>query len=111
MPDVVRSLHQRLPGAEVRFEMLPDDDPIAALLDDRLDVALVTKLTGDVNRARLEQTLRRRAARRRQRPPSAGGPPSTATDFADVRLVLCDSYDQTEPRRAIADPPERVRGG
>jgi LysR family transcriptional regulator, regulator for metE and metH len=107
MPDVVRSLHQRLPGAEVRFEMLPDDDPIAALLDDRLDVALVTKLTGDVNRVRLERLFDDELrAVVNARHPLAARDRLTATDFADVRLVLCDSYDQTRsPVVPLPIPP------
>ena len=55
MANVVPSLRRQLPGTELRIEPLPDDDPIAALLDDRLDVALVTKLDGDVNHVRLER--------------------------------------------------------
>ena len=107
MADVVRSLHQQLPGTELRVEPLPDDDPIAALLDDRLDVALVTKLTGDVNRVRLERLfddeLRAVVSARH---PWASRASVAATDFADVHLVLCDSYDQTRtPVVPLPIPP------
>ena len=107
MPDVVRSLHHQLPGTEVRFEALPDDDPIAALVDDRLDVALVTKLTGDVNRVRLERLFDDELrAVVNARHPLASRASLAATDFADVQLVLCDSYDQTRtPTVPLPIPP------
>jgi LysR family transcriptional regulator, regulator for metE and metH len=107
MTDVVRSLHEQLPGTELRFEVLADDDPIAALLDDRLDVALVTKLTGDVNRVRLERLFdtELRAVLNAHHP-LAGRAHLTATDFADVHLVLCDSYDQARvPTVPLPIPP------
>jgi LysR family transcriptional regulator for metE and metH len=107
LTDVARSLYQRLPGTELRFEVLPDDDPIAALLDDRLDVALVTKLTGDVNRVRLERLFDDELrAVVNTRHPLATRDRLTATDFADVHLVLCDSYDQTRtPIVPLPIPP------
>ena len=95
MADVVRSLHQQLPGTELRVQPLPDDDPIAALLDDRLDVALVTKLDGDVNRVRLERLfddeLRAVVSSRH---PWARRASVAAADFDDVHVVLYDGYDQ-----------------
>ena len=105
--DVMRSLHQQLPGTELRLEVLSDDDPIAALLDDRLDVALVTKLTGDVNHVRLERLFddELRAVVNAGHP-LAGRASLTATDFADVNLVLCQSYDQTRtPIVPLPIPP------
>ena len=97
MADVARSLHQRLPDAELRVEPLPDDEPIAALLDDRLDVALVTKLDHDVNRVRLEHLFddELRAVVKLE-PPRAHRASVAATDFDEVHLVLCDSYDQAK---------------
>jgi LysR family transcriptional regulator for metE and metH len=107
MTDVVRSLHQRLPGAELRFELLPDDDPIAALLDDRLDVALVTKLTGDVNRVRLERLFDTELRAVVNAGHSLASQVSlAAADFADVHLVLCEGYDQTRtPTVPLPIPP------
>jgi LysR family transcriptional regulator for metE and metH len=96
MPAVVRSLRERLPGAELRIERLSDDEPLAALLDERLDVALVDKLDGDVNRVRLDRLFDDEllavvgAAH-----PWAGRVSVAAEDFDDVHLVLCDAYDQT----------------
>ena len=105
--DVMRTLRQQLPGTELRFEVLADDDPIGALLDDRLDVALVTKLTGDVNRVRLERLFDDELrAVVNARHPLASRASLGATDFADVDLVLCDSYDQTRtPVVPLPIPP------
>jgi LysR family transcriptional regulator for metE and metH len=95
MADVVRSLHRQLPGTELRVEPVPDDDPIAALVDGRLDVALVTKLDGDVNRVRLERLFddELRAVVSTGHP-WADQASVAAADFDQVHLVLCDSYDQ-----------------
>ena len=97
MADVARSLHQRLPDTELRVEPLPDDEPIAALLDDRLDVALVTKLDHDVNRVRLEHLFddELRAVVSSSHP-WAHRASVAAADFDEVHLVLCDSYDQAK---------------
>ena len=95
MAHVLRTVHQQLPGTEVRVEALPDDDPIAALLDDRLDVALVTKLDPDVNRVRLahlfDDELRAVVSSTH---PWAKRASVAAADFDEVHLVLCDGYDQ-----------------
>ena len=89
-------MHRQLPGTELRIEPLPDDDPIAALLDDRLDVALVTKLDGDVNRVRLERLFddELRAVVSSSHP-WADRASVAAADFAEVHLVLCEGYDQS----------------
>lgn len=96
MPAVVRSMRERLPGTQLRIEQLPDDDPLAALLDERIDVALVTKLDGDVNRVRLDRLFddELRAVVSASHP-WAGRKRVTADDFDDVHVVLCDTYDQT----------------
>jgi LysR family transcriptional regulator for metE and metH len=107
MADVVRPLHQRLPRTELRVEPLPDDDPIAALLDERLDVALVTKLDHDVNRVRLERLfddeLRAVVSSSHQ---WANRASVAAADFGEVHLVLCDGYDQSRvPPMPLPIPP------
>jgi LysR family transcriptional regulator for metE and metH len=107
MAHVLRALHQQLPDTEFRVEPLVDDDPFAALLDDRLDVALVTKLDHDVNRVRLERLfddeLRAVVSSRH---PWSDRANVAAADFDDVHLVLCDSYDQTRtPAVPLPIPP------
>ena len=107
MADVPHSLHQQHPGTELRVERLPDNDLVAGLLDDRLDVALVTKLDGDVNRVRLERLFddelrvvvsSRHPLARRER--------VVAADFDDANLVLYDGYDQTRtPAVPLPIPP------
>ena len=107
MADVPHSLHQQHPGTELRVEQLPDNDLVAGLLDDRLDVALVTKLDGDVNRVRLERlfddelrvvVISRHPLARREK--------VVAADFDDANLVLYDGYDQTRtPAVPLPIPP------
>ena len=107
MTDVVPSLHQRLPGTELRVEPLPADDPLAALLDDRLDVALVSKLDRDVNHVRLERLFddELRAVVSSSHP-WANLARVAASDFDDVHLVLYDGYDQARtPAMPLPIPP------
>ena len=112
MAHVLRSLHQQLPGTEVRVESLPDDDPIAALLDDRLDVALVTKLDHDVNRVRLEHLFddELRAV------VSSSHPWANRASVARRRLrrgasrALRQLRPGEDARRAVADPARRPPG-
>lgn len=107
MAPVLRSLHQQLPGTELRLEPAHGDDALNALLDDRLDVALVTKLDHDVNRVRLERLFddELRAVVSSSHP-WAGRASVAAADFDDVHLVLYDSYDQTRtPAVPLPIPP------
>ena len=107
MTGVVPSLHQRLPGTELRVEPLPADDPLAALLDDRLDVALVSKLDRDVNHVRLERLFddELRAVVSSSHP-WANLSRVAASDFDDVHLVLYDGYDQARtPAMPLPIPP------
>ncbi len=95
MSDVVRSVHEQLPETELRVEPLEDDDPLGALLDDRLDVALVTKLNGDVNRVRLDRLFDDEMRAVVSAHHSWASQASvTAADFDNVHLILCDGYDQ-----------------
>ena len=49
LPEVLRELRERQPGAEVRIETVPDDETIAVLLDAQIDVALINKLHGQAD--------------------------------------------------------------
>ena len=95
LPEVLRALREREPGAEVRIETVPDDETIAALLDARIDVALINKLDRQVDHVRLQRLfddeLRAVVASSH---PWAGRAHVAAADFVDVHLVLCESYDQ-----------------
>jgi LysR family transcriptional regulator, regulator for metE and metH len=94
LPDVLRSFRGQLPGAEVRIEAVPDDDLITALLDHRLDVALVTKLSRQMDSVRLQRLFDdEMCAVVASSHPLAEGDRMNAEDFADVHLVLYDTYD------------------
>ena len=113
MPDVVRSLHQRLPGSpKCASKCLPDDDPIAALLDDRLDVALVTKLDRrrqpSATHELFDDELR---AVVNARHPLAPGPTVSRPQTSPTCASCCaTATTRREPRRAIADPARRPSG-
>jgi LysR family transcriptional regulator for metE and metH len=96
LPEVLRELRERQPGAQVRIETVPDDETIAVLLDAQIDVALINKLHGQADRVRLQHLfddeLRAVVASSHR---WAGRTHVTAADFVDVHLVLCESYDQS----------------
>jgi LysR family transcriptional regulator for metE and metH len=96
LPDVLRTLREREPGAEVRIESLVHDELISALLDERIDVALINKLERQADRVRLQHVFDDEL--RAVVPSShrwADLTHVTAHDFDDVHLMLCDSYDQS----------------
>jgi LysR family transcriptional regulator for metE and metH len=110
----LRALRERHPGAEVRIETVPDDETISALLDARIDVALMNKLDREVDHARLQRLfddeLRAVVASSH---PWAHRAHVDAPDFVDVHLVLCESYDQDRvPPKPLPVPigaqPQRV---
>lgn len=106
LPDVVRAFREQHPGVEVRIEQVPGDDPVRALLEDRVDVALLAKPD------RLMEHIEARPLFDDQmvavvRPDHAwsGRQYVTARDFEDVHLVLYDIYDQSRvPRPALPLP-------
>jgi LysR family transcriptional regulator, regulator for metE and metH len=102
LPDILRSFRESVPGAEVRIESVPDDDLITALLDERLDVAIVTKLSRQMDAVRLERLFddEMRAVVAANHP-LADREYLSAADFADLHLVVYDTYD---PLRAPAIP-------
>jgi LysR family transcriptional regulator for metE and metH len=96
LPEVLRAFREREPGAEVRIESVPHDELISALLDERIDVAMIHKLERQADRVRLQHVFDDEL--RAVVPSShrwAGLPNVTAADFGDVHLMLCDSYDQS----------------
>ncbi|MDQ3542779.1 MAG: substrate-binding domain-containing protein, partial [Actinomycetota bacterium] len=71
LPPILRSFRARHPDAAVRIEAVTDDDVIGALLDDRLDVALVHKPERRMDLVEV------------------------TTLFDDTHLILYDGYDQS----------------
>lgn len=96
LPPVVRAYRERSPGVEVRIDTVPGDEPVPALLADRIDVGLVVKadrLTDGVTLTPLfEDEMVAVVAHDH---PWADRPFVEAADFDDVHLVLFDSYDPT----------------
>jgi LysR family transcriptional regulator, regulator for metE and metH len=94
LPDILRTFRERVPGAEIRIENVPDDDLITALIDERLDIAIVTKLSRQMDSVRLQRLFddEMRAVVAANHP-LADRDQLSAEDFADVHLVLYDTYD------------------
>jgi LysR family transcriptional regulator for metE and metH len=107
LPPILRRFRELEPHAEVRIETVPGDEPIAALLDDLVDVALVTKPDRQMDRVALtplfEDTMVAVVAADH---PWVGRSHVTARDFDDVHLILYDVYDPTRiPATALPLPP------
>jgi LysR family transcriptional regulator for metE and metH len=106
LPPVIRDFRTRRPGVDVRIEMVADDEPIPALLDELVDVALVIKPDRRMDQVELtplfaDDMVAVVAAGH----PWAGRHHVTARDFADVHLILYDAYDQTRiPARRLPVP-------
>lgn len=109
---VLQRFRERRPGVDVRIEQLSDDDPLGALVEDRIDLALVAKLDNRSNQVRLHRLFddELRAVVRAGHP-LASRSQLDADDVAAVHLVLSESYD---PRRSSPVPlplPPQMRPG
>jgi LysR family transcriptional regulator, regulator for metE and metH len=108
LPDVLHDFRQRQPGAEVRITSVADDDPIGALLDDLIDVALVTKPDRRMAQVELVSLFDdEMMAIVGPRHPWAGRSHVLPRDFDDAHLILYDVYDQSR----IPAPPLPVPHG
>lgn len=114
LPPIIRRLRELFPGTEVRIETVPNDEPIAALLDDRIDVGLVTKSDTRMDSVAMTPLFSDElVAVVPATHPFAGRSYLTAADFNGVDLILYDSYDQSRvPVPALPIPhgsrPRRV---
>lgn len=107
LPPVLRSFRQQHPDADVTIVNLPDDGHIAAIESGDLDVALVTKLERELDRVRLHELFddELQAIVAVDHPWARRAYVNTA-DFADVEVVLFDSYDQARvPSIPLPLPP------
>jgi len=112
LPDILRSFRQSWPATDVTIEPVPDNDHIDALLDHRLDLALITKLDRQMDRVRLHRLFDDELlAIVALDHPWTGQPFVTAEDFSGVHLVLFDSYDpKREPPVPLPIPPGATPG-
>ncbi len=102
LPPVIQGFRAQCPGAEVRIESLPADTLITALLEDRLDIALITKPDPQMDRLRLTALFDdEMVAVVPAGHPWAGLQHLTARDFDGAHLVLYDLYD---PSRVPSTP-------
>jgi LysR family transcriptional regulator for metE and metH len=107
LPPVISEFRDTHPGVEVRIEQVPGDEPVTALLEDRVDVALVTKPDRLMERIRTTPLFRdQMVAVVGTDHPWTSRTHVTARDFTDVHLVLYDIYDQSRrPTPALPLPP------
>jgi LysR family transcriptional regulator, regulator for metE and metH len=93
---------QHQPDVEVRIVTVVGDRPVTALLDDEIDVALVTKPDSRMDEVDLVELFEdEMVAVVRSGHPWEGRAYVTAQDITDAHLILYDAYDQS----AIPAPP------
>ena len=112
LPDMLRSFRQEWPGADVAIETIDDSEHIEAILDKRIDLALVTKLRPELDRVRLHRLFDDELVAV-VRPDHAwvGLPYATDTDFSEAHLILFDSYDPDRtPAIPLPIPPSAIPG-
>ena len=109
LPPVLKRFREQQPNIEIRIETVPGDDPIGALVDDRVDVALITKLDRQMDRVLLTPLFDDEMVAVVAGPhPWAARRYVTARDFDDAHLILYDVYDQTRiPSTPLPVPPRR----
>jgi LysR family transcriptional regulator for metE and metH len=109
---VLQRFRGRRPGVDVRIEQLSEDDPLGALLEDRVDLALVAKLDSRSNQVRLHRLFDDEVrAVVRTGHPLALRSHLDAGDIADAQLVLSDSYDPRRPSPVPLPLPPQMRPG
>jgi LysR family transcriptional regulator, regulator for metE and metH len=102
LPPVIRRFGERSPGVELRIEVVADEDPIAALLTDRIDVGLVTKGDRRSEAVCIQPLFEdEMVAIVPVEHHWAGRPFVEAPDFEGEHLIVFDSYD---PARVPALP-------
>lgn len=112
LPPVIAAFRSTHPGVEVRIEQVPGDEPVPALLDDRVDVALVAKPDRLMERVHSEPVFRdEMVAVVAANHPWATRSHVTARDFAGVHLVLYDVYDQSRTPTPALPLPAGARPG
>ena len=112
LPPLIRQFRQSHPGVEVRIEAVPGDEPIPALLADRIDVALVTKPDRRMDSVELALAFDdEMVAVVSVAHPWARRHHVTAGDFADAHLILYDIYDQTRMPATALPIPHGARPG
>ncbi len=94
LPDVVHRFRQQRPAANVVVEPDQDLSHVEALLEHRIDVALITQLDHQTDRVRLERIFDDElVAVVGTEHPWARKPYAGAKDFSDIHLMLFDSFD------------------
>ncbi|GAB4583707.1 LysR family transcriptional regulator [Nocardia sp. IFM 10818] len=95
---VMRELRINRPDSLIRVQNIGDEDPIDALLAQRIDVAVVTKLHSTADHVHLTHLMDdEMLAVVAPDHPWAARQHITAADFATENLILYDTYDPSRP--------------
>jgi LysR family transcriptional regulator for metE and metH len=109
LPPVVHAYGERFPGTEVRIESVPHDEPVAALLADRIDIGLVAKFDRRMESLRVDHLFDdAMVAVVPDGHPWAARPYVDGPEFNGVSLIVFESYD---PARVPALPLPIPPGG
>ncbi|WP_067539630.1 LysR family transcriptional regulator [Nocardia crassostreae] len=95
---VMRELRINRPDSLIRVQNIGDEDPVDALLAQRIDVAVVTKLHSTADQVRLTHLMDDdMLAVVAPTHPWATRDHVTGPDFATENLILYDTYDPSRP--------------
>lgn len=110
LPEALRAFLGAFPDAEVRHEAVPDDRPVPALLEDRVDVALVTKSDPAQERVATRPLFQDELiAVFAGDHAFAGRGWLEARHFSDVHLIVYDGYDPARVPHVPLPLPEGAR--
>jgi len=110
LPPVLSAFRERQPSADLQIIATAGDEPIPALLEDRVDVALVTKFDQRMDQVELTPLFEdEMVAVVAAGHPWVGRPHLTAEDFDGAHLILYDIYDQASAQAAPLPLPHGAR--
>lgn len=112
LPEVLRSFRREWPSADVTIENIHDNEHIEAILDRRIDLAIVTKLHPRMDRVRLDRLFDDELVAVIGADHQWVGQPYVDTaDFAEAHLILFESYDpELNPPIPLPIPAGAVPG-
>lgn len=110
LPELLRHYERRHPDVEVRIDTGAGDRPVPALLEERVDVAIVTKLDADLERVELAPLFADQMLAVMARDHAlADRKYLTPRDFDGAHVILYDSYDPARGARVPLPLPEGAR--
>ncbi|MBI1380520.1 MAG: LysR family transcriptional regulator [Planctomycetaceae bacterium] len=110
LPELLRRYERHHPDVEVRIDTGAGDRPVPALLEECVDVAIVTKLEADLERVELAPLFAdQMLAVMAHDHPLADRKYLTPRDFDGAHVILYDSYDAARGARVPLPLPDGAR--